>query len=247
MAVPVIDSDSSILEYDQFQSWQFQPYATNTPTAWEWSNLPAGITYDDETGRLTAAAEVAGTFNVPARAENGDGWSAAVRFTIHINPAAATMGRSGFNIEISLDTHMVKLLNAGSGEQAGKLFARANDDLVLWIQFRRGELIVDPQIAGLAIAIKEYDPEARLVLGDVWKKFGSGAGAYYGLYAKIDRDQIAAALSNYESDSQTLFDGVAEIEWLETNPDSATFGPAELRFSTRDFNVLLASDKVDGE
>ena len=46
MAIPVISTTTSILGYNQYESWQYQPYATNTPTSWACPNLPAGLSID---------------------------------------------------------------------------------------------------------------------------------------------------------------------------------------------------------
>lgn len=49
MSVPVISTTTSILGYDQYESWEYQPYATNTPLSWACPNLPAGLSIDTPT------------------------------------------------------------------------------------------------------------------------------------------------------------------------------------------------------
>lgn len=47
--IPVISTTTSILGYNQYESWEYQPYATNTPTSWACPNLPAGLSIDTPT------------------------------------------------------------------------------------------------------------------------------------------------------------------------------------------------------
>jgi hypothetical protein len=49
MSIPVISTTTSILGYNQYQSWQYQPYATNNPISWACPNLPAGLSIDTPT------------------------------------------------------------------------------------------------------------------------------------------------------------------------------------------------------
>ena len=49
MSVPVINNTTSILGYNQFQAWQYQPTATNNPFSWSCPNLPSGMSIDTPT------------------------------------------------------------------------------------------------------------------------------------------------------------------------------------------------------
>lgn len=237
MSAPVINTTTSVLGYKQWQTWEYQPYATNTPTSWACPNLPTGLSINTTTGLISGAAEVAGVFVCGLTATNGDGTSTPLVLTIGIEESAALLTNSGYQVEIDVVTRAI-VLPAG----AQKLFARENDSLLLWITFKKGGVALDLDMQSMEIAIKEFSPDSRIVLGTDWKKYGSGTGAYYGLYAAITGTDLRNALSNYESDSATLFDGIAEIGWTEANPDTATFGPDDFRFSTRDFPLTLGAD-----
>ena len=47
--IPVINTTTSILGYNQYEGWQYQPYATNNPLSWSCPNLPAGLSIDTPT------------------------------------------------------------------------------------------------------------------------------------------------------------------------------------------------------
>lgn len=267
MAAPVINTTTSVLGYKQWEAWEYQPYATNTPTSWACPNLPTGLSINTSTGKISGAAEVAGVFVVGLTATNGDGTSAALVLTIGIEEANAALTSSGYELKIDVATRKIEFISAPGSQQtveetkvsgttttkttgsrtidgtAPNLFAKEGDSLLLWISFVKGGQSLDLDIQTLELAIKEFEPDTRLVLGDDWKKFGSGTGAYYGLYSDISGTDLANALANYEADGGTAFDGLAEIEWTETNPDNGDgFGPADFRFTTRDFRISIARD-----
>ena len=236
--IPVISTTTSVLGYKQWQEWEYQPYATNSPTSWACPNLPAGLSINTTTGLISGAASVNGVFICGLTATNGDGTSAPLVLTIGIDAASAALTNSGYEVKINVVTRQIEFV--ASGGTAPKLFAKEGDSLLLWISFQKDGVNLDLDIGSLAVALKEFNPDSRLVLGDTWKKFGSGTGAYYGLYASISGTALSAALSNYEADAGTAFDGLADIQWTEANPDHATFGPVDFQFTTKDFLLTVA-------
>lgn len=270
MSAPVINTTTSVLGYKQWEAWEYQPYATNVPTSWDCPNLPAGLTLDTATGLISGAAEAPGVFVCGLTATNSDGTSAPLVLTIGIEAANAALTSSGYEVKIDVAKRTVEFIAASAGSSqtvektvtsadtttrttgtqtvdanAPHLFAKEGDDLLLWISFQKNGQNLDLDVQSLAIAIKEYEPDSRLGLGNAFKKFGSGTGAYYGLYAAITGTDLANALSNYEADAGTAFDGLAEIEWQEANADhdaEVPFGPENFRFTTRDFRITIARD-----
>ena len=248
MSAPVISTTTSVLGYRQWQAWEYQPYATNTPTSWACPNLPAGLSINTSTGLISGAASVSGVFVCGLTATNSDGTSAPLVLTIGIEAASAALTSSGYEVKINVVTREIVFIAATGGSTVGgsspTLFAKESDSLLLWLSFQKDGTNLDLDIQTLEIALKEYAPDVRLVIGNTWKKFGSGTGAYYGLYAAIAGTALSAALNNYEADAGTAFDGLADIRWTETNPDHATFGPVDFQFTTRDFGVTVARGEV---
>lgn len=237
MPIPVINTTTSVLGYRQWEQWTYQPYATNSPTSWACPNLPSGLTLNTATGAISGSAEAAGIFVVGLTATNGDGTSAPLQLTIGIEAAKAALASSGYELTVNVVTREVSM------EKDSKLFARADEDMLLWLRFVKDDedSVLDLDLDKLSIALKDSDLDARLIVGDEWQKFGSGTGTYYGLYARFAGARLVDALQNYAADEGTAFDGKADIQWTE-NADHA-FTPETITFSTRDFPVVIASSK----
>ena len=266
MAIPVIKTTTSILGYNQYQSWEYQPYATNTPTSWACPNLPAGLSIDTSTGLISGAATVAGVFNCGLTATNGDGTSAVLMLTIGISVAsasAALLTNSGTQITIDVATKLVTVGSAAAVAPAPSLssatdprtspalrpapllFARQNDGILLWISFVKGGVPLALTITAMELALKEMESGTRIILGNVMTQVGSGAGSYFGLFCDLSSASgLADMLANYQSDDGTSFAALAEIAWTETNTDSGSWSgsPASFNFSTQDFGIQIATD-----
>ena len=72
MSAPVIDSTTSVLGFKQWETWQYQPYATNGPGRWRNNTaLPSGLVLDIATGALSGPVQLPGVFLVGLTASNG--------------------------------------------------------------------------------------------------------------------------------------------------------------------------------
>jgi hypothetical protein len=103
------------------------------------------------------------------------------------------------------------------------------DDVLFYVQFQKKGLYIDlGTIAsdGLEIALKEFEPEATIIIGNTHIKSGTGEDATYILYAKAESVALAASLSNYEDDVSTNFTAVAQIRWKA--PNATGIGPNPL-------------------
>ena len=230
MAAPVINLTTSVLGYQQWQTWAYQPAATNSPTIWTSSPLPPGMTLTPGTGLLTGAVSVPGVYLVNLTAANAAGEvSAPVTLTIGIDPAIGS-NRSG--LDVSIDT------GTGAVTVAGAAVLKADDDLMMFITFMKGQQVLDlGTLAALQVAIKEFEPDAVLVVGNTFQKNGTGSGAVYQLYLKVDSTALTASLSDYEADSGTEFEAELEIEWQE--PNASGIGPSTLRRSSALFTMQI--------
>lgn len=248
MAIPIINTTTSILAYKQWENWAYQPYATNSPTSWNCGPLPPGMALNASTGKISGRGEVPGVYLAELTASNASGASAPIMLTIGIEPASVTPD-SKHEIAIDLGTGQVTLLNysvqspASQPTDAPLISAKEDDDLLLRILFLKGGNVIDLDLTSLKFAIKELEPESILVLSTpTFQKQGSGSNAGFLLHVKFDGDLLVSSLSNYEEDGGTFFNALAEIAWGQTNTE--TIGPVELRRSSATFRIRIERELI---
>jgi hypothetical protein len=249
MAAPVINTTQSVLGYLQWQAFAFQPWASNSPTFWNASPLPPGLTLHVPTGKISGAATMPGVFVVALRAGNTDGVSDPVIFTFGIEPSGNVRPSGVLEVYIDLLTKLVSLNAQNFGDSntkdKGPLFwTKRGDDLVFHITFLKGGVVADINLAALRFALKEVEPENILVDGHDWRKVGEGEQTAFRLHVKLDSPELTAALTNYEADAGTLFNALGEFEWIALNNYEPQVGPPFLRNTTRTFLVEVARDLI---
>ena len=116
MAAPVINTTQSVLGYLHWQTFAFQPWAANSPTFWNASPLPPGLTLHLPTGKISGAATMPGVFVVALRAGNTDGVSDPVVFTFGIEPSGNVRPSGVLEIYIDLLTRLVSLNSQNFGD-----------------------------------------------------------------------------------------------------------------------------------
>ena len=241
MAAPVITTTTSVLDYKQWEYFEYQPYATNTPTSWACPNLPDGLSINTSTGKISGAATVQGVYNVGLTATNGDGTSAALIIPIGIRAAEAGLTRPGVELTYDIQTNKVAIVG---GTAESTLFGRVGDTLLMWIRFVKQDTTLDLDVASLGFGLKERDIENTVALGDEWDKFGTGTGTSYGLFVPLEAEKLDGVLSNYESArGKKRFVGFGEIEVVLTS--AYEFGPSTIRFTSEDIPLTIAADKVE--
>lgn len=95
--IPVITSASDSTA-DVQKPYSFQFRASGNPSLWLLSGaLPAGVTLNTQTGRLSGTPTVGGTFTVTMRARNATGTSASQSFTLTVRniPTVTSSGNTG--------------------------------------------------------------------------------------------------------------------------------------------------------
>ena len=258
--IPVINTTTSVLGYNQFEAFQYQPYATGNPTSWACPNLPPGLSINTDTGLISGAATTAGVFVCGITATNADGTSDPLVLTIGIDAASAVLTNSGYQLQIDVTTREVTVVVSASAASSSppasvtplpadlpagtaQLFARKNDHLLLWISFIKNGVTIDLNLADLKLSLKELDSGSPFALASTFYKFGSGIGTYFGLFADLSAaTDLSGILSDYYLDSGTVFNALAEIAWQEENGETGVFGPASWNFSTRTFLVAVEDD-----
>lgn len=250
MAAPTITPTTSILGYRQWEYFEYQPYASNTPTGWTCARLPSGLSIDSSTGKISGAASVPGVFECPLIATNGDGSSAAVVLTFGIE-ASAIQPTSGIDAFIDVVSRKLTIPNFKAPERPADpkskdtrtpiLAAKANDDILLYVRFTKGGVVLDLPVENLNAYVKEFEPDDKVAVSDGWVKQGTGSASVYLLHVRFDSAALAAALDDFAGDAGTWFEGLFEIEWIETSPWED--GPvASMRASTQTERIDLERD-----
>ncbi len=226
------------------------------------SNITDGKISRKPTGKIIGAAEVPGVFVLGLKASNADGDSAEQQFTIGIEPGALVPDSLSWLCvdvvtgQLSVDGKEVDPLDAKAlaalekGETADVPFAFAvkeDDDLLARISFIRGTTVQDINLDALRLVVKEYEPDSVLVVSsEVFDKQGVSTGTNFLLHSKFDGAALAGALSNYEADTGTFFFALAEIEYVQVNPEYGDVGPQLLTRTSATFLIRIERDLAQG-
>ena len=246
---PVISPIQSVLGYLQWQAFEFQIAATQSPTQWLCTPIAPGLLFDDTTGTILGAATVPGVYVFTVQAQNAVGLSDPVTFVMGIEASGFVRPSNIIELVIDVTTRIVSLAS-GSGAQSadGKIsplfWVKAGDDLLLNLRFLKGGVPADLDVAGIKFALKELEPENVLVASNAWTPVGAGDDASYRMFVHVDSDELRGALTNYEGDQATQFLALGEFEWIERNTYQPKVGPDILRTSTRTFGVMLPRDLI---
>lgn len=219
MAIPIIDTTTSVLGYRQGESWMYQPATTNTPapTSWAWSGLPPGVAANETTGVIEGPATATGVFLTRLTATNDDGTSAPLVIPIGIFGRA--WGDDGsLPINIDVRTGVVSPHDAtqwGRGEPVAA--CKSGDHLIFDIGFTsNGVGLIPLDMSVILFGLKEFEPEGMLDVSDgSYETIGEWDDTRYRIICKIEAAKVEAALSNYEDDSGTWFDALCEIQWTQ--------------------------------
>lgn len=258
MAIPVISSptDTSVLGWRQWQSWEFAPYATNSPTSWACAVLPPGMTIDATTGLIAGFATMPGVWNCPLIAHNGDGYSAPLIITIGIE-AAAFQPNVCPVICIDLDTgHVLSVDGKRSSAlpaTAPMLWAKRGDIFPVIVRFFQGDVYVEPSLTSLKFGLRAEDSTALTVIGGGdtlatdFQVFGADDLAYWVLFLDFSQASLASDIADneggpYGTGDTDWYYGLAEIEWQTGTVFG--FGPGTTIRTSRTFVVAPEGDFI---
>ena len=258
MAAPVILRIQSVLEYLQWQEFEFLPYAINTPTFWNVSALPPGLAFNPANGRISGAATKPGVWVCGIVAGNASGLSAIETFTIGVEASTYSQPVDALDATIELGTGAVTIapsvitdasinVDASTAKPADLkplLWLKRGDTKIFHVRFVKGGVIADIDLTSLKLGFKAFEPEQVIVQSLGFARVATGAETMYRLAVSVAGTLVDSELSNTESDVATHVIGLAEFEWKWTNDLVPPVAPSIVRSSSLNFAAAIARDLV---
>ena len=256
MAAPVILRIQSVLEYLQWQEFEFLPYAMNTPTFWNVSGLPPGLVFNPANGRISGAATKPGVWVCGIIAGNADGLSAVEVFTIGVEASTYSQPVDAIDATIELGSGAVTITPAASIDASINvdastakptdlkplLWLKRGDTKIFHLRFVKGGVIADIDLTSLKLGFKAFEPEQVIVQSLGFARVATGAETMYRLAIAVTSSALDSELSNTESDVATHVIGLAEFEWKWTNELVPPVAPNLVRSSSLNFAAAIARD-----
>lgn len=229
MATPSINESPSYEVIASGVPYSKQLTATNTPTSWNLTGQPAGITINSAglaTGTPTVTAPTAYTFS--ATATNGDGTSAAKTWLVVVVPYVAGGPSNAFTRALDLDFDFRTLQIPGVGSPLpkrratspatlvldGEEFTDETEYLLAWTTGDRFTLslgvvmkgvLQDLDITNIDVVLREQAGERKIVISEgALTPTGSGSVARFERMLFLDEDELDPIVSAYESAAHSI-------------------------------------------
>jgi hypothetical protein len=246
--MPIIDTTQSVLGYRAFERWAFQPAASGNVTGWTCTDLPAALTFNPATGKISGYVETPGVYAFRLIAWDDLTPSAAVRFVFGID-GAVNPAQVGTPLLIDTRTRAVgvaSVASAGGALQFSQpsplLRLKHSDDLPLSIRLVtvNGSAVEVQRhdVVSLKFALKSAAEEAVVLLADAFSYEIVGGDTLYSMNIPLTSTMLDSIMAD---DVPVTLQG--EFQWEIVNPN--TTGPQLLRHSSETFNVLLSNDIVE--
>lgn len=247
MAIPIIDTTTSVLGYRAGEVWYYQPATTNapTPTGWLWTGLPPGVNADPATGRIHGPATEPGVYLAKLVATNADGASAPAIIPIGIFERA-WMADGAVPINIDVRTGRVYPHGFDTWQPGDPvLYCKSGDYLIADIGFTAdgGKSLIPIGPSVLTVGLKEMDPDELLEVSDGgFETIGEWDQTRYRVLCFLEAAKLEAALSNYEADEGTAFAALCEIQWQQ--PLNFAGSLRQITRSSQTFPLQLAREII---
>ena len=220
MPVPVINPTTSILAYRKGEYFAYQPAATNSPTSWSATGLPPGMTINPTTGLIQGAPTIQGVYDVTLIASNASGPSAPLVVPVGVEAVPYETDAS-IEIDFDLDTGLVTRTRGSGGSKDAVIFGKRGDKFVVAVGLIKDGVLMDIPVVALCIGVKEFEPDPLIILNDgLFRRSGDYETTRYKVVVDLNNPSIPGgrplpgALSDYEADSGTGFDGIGEIQLM---------------------------------
>jgi hypothetical protein len=207
------------------------------------ADITAGLLSAVPTGEISGAVTEPGIYLVSLTASNSTGTSTPIVLTIGIE-ATAFSQHTGADLAIDAITGQVSLAgstpSSGSFDELEPIFSVATgDDLLMVLRWMKGDTTLPVAPTSVQLTLKELEPDSELVVADTFDVV-TGSDPHVRLVATFSGDELESAISNYEDDTGTFFDALAEIEWIE--PNATGVGPVTLRRTSDVFKIRIRRD-----
>lgn len=191
--------------------------ATNTPTSYAATPLPAGITIDTTTGAITGTPTAAGITTTSITATNGDGASAAVSLVWNVQASPVGGGLwSDLELDFNLTTRVVTIPGVTTEDGEPLFRVGRGDAFFLLVGATKYGVLQDlkpgSEVLAVECALKELEPDAVITLaGGVPTKVGSNDTTRFRIAIELATDEWTGVLSDYEGDTKTSLYAPTEI------------------------------------
>lgn len=246
MAAPVIRPETSIWDLSTGEAFGFTPAVTSgTPTVWEATGLPEGLSITAGTGVIAGVPTRPGVYAVTLRCKNvANEYSTAIIIACGVT-ARPTTAVGAVELEVDMDTKVV-WCERTLGVDTPPLFVKAGDKVYVSVGLRKGGVLQDCGVAAVACHLRSNNDEPLIVISDAFTKVGSNNTTRYLLRLDFSTTAARALLSGYDiRDDIPGAPGIHIFPMLEfqftletVSGVSSTFSP----FTTRTFNVWLSQD-----
>ena len=191
--------------------------ATNTPTSYAATPLPAGITIDTTTGAITGTPTAAGITTTSITATNGDGASAAVSLVWNVQASPVGGGLwSDLELDFNLTTRVVTIPGVTTEEGEPLFRVGRGDAFSLLVGATKYGVLQDlkpgSEVLAVECALKELEPDSVITLaGGVPTKVGSNDTTRFRIPIEFAYDEWTGVLGDYEGDTKTSLLAPTEI------------------------------------
>jgi hypothetical protein len=219
--------------------------ASESPTSWAATSVPAGLSFNTTTGVLTGTPTTAALSTLSVTATNGTGTSVAVTLPILVEAAAAS-DAGEISLNLDLDTGVIWNPYQSESDFPG-LYAKHGNKLSVALGFvRRGELQT-MDITGISAWLRDdpvEPPAVQLFTGAPLAPTVASAPRYL-IKLDFDQTQIAEMIQEHADDAPPAgtpmqFRGLSDftVEW--TAPDIDGSGTMALTRTFRNFAIHIA-------
>jgi len=208
MAIPVISSSSSVLDFPLGETWIFQPNATNVPTSWTWTNLPPGILSNPNNGSIGGQVLVQGIWVSTVTATNASGTSTTLELPISIYSGAWNNPTS---IEIKVDATTGTLISPAS-------FAlKSDEELQFSLSFYDASAnLLALNLASLKMVIKDPSTQEVILQTDgIFNELGSVATRHYEILVSVPDELVSYSAIPLAAVGEFRFEHAAIIAGLQ--------------------------------